>query len=213
MRKLLVVAGFVMFAIGGVLAQDVNHAQLRNEGNEALRENNYADALDLYEQSLEAQPDDEEVDPVMVFNMATCARRDNQFEKAFEYYSMAADLGYRADFSTYYIAASLNRLGREEEMEEVLLQALEDYETSSVAGHMRRLLTNYYLKKGAEPFNRASEILATAENADPSEYDEIEARANEEFKKAKPWFEKVLEVDPNNSNAQASMQEINSRLE
>jgi hypothetical protein len=77
---------------------------------------------------------------------------------------------------------------------------------------MKKMLVTYYLKKGSEPYNEASQILASAQNADPSQYDEINARANEAFSNAKPWFEKVLKYDADNASAKASLQEINNRL-
>ncbi|TCO09251.1 tetratricopeptide repeat protein [Natronoflexus pectinivorans] len=210
--KYLAVVGLMFFSLV-VFAQDgTSHIELQNQGNDALRENNFAEALELYEAALAAWPEDEEINSAMIFNMATCARRSDNHEKALEYYQKSVDLGYRADFSTFYVATALNNLERHDEMEEVLLQAMTDFRSSSVFGHMRRLLTNYYLRQGAEPYNRASQILASAQDADPSEFDAITARANVEFEKAKPWFEKVLEIDPDNSNAQASLREINTRL-
>jgi tetratricopeptide (TPR) repeat protein len=210
--KYLAVVGMLLFSLGSFAQDETAYIELKNQGNEALRGNNFAEALEAYESAVASWPEEEEMDAAMVFNMATSARRINNDEKALEYYQQSADLGYRADFSTYYVASSLNSLGREDEMEEVLLKALEEHKTSSVVGHMKKMLTTYYLKQGAEPFNRAAQILASAANADPSQYEEITARANESFAEAKPWFEKVLEIDPGNENAQASLREVNSRL-
>jgi tetratricopeptide (TPR) repeat protein len=210
--KYLVVVGMLLLSLGSFAQDESNHIELKNQGNEALRANNFKQALELYESALTNWPEDEEMDAMMVFNMATCARRTDDFEKSFEYYSKSAELGYRADFSTYYVAAALNNLNREEEMEVILLKALDSYRSSSVVAHMKRMLTTYYLKQGAEPYNRASQILASAANADPSQYEEITARANSAFAEAKPWFEKVLEIDAANENAQASLREVNTRL-
>ncbi|WP_026475637.1 tetratricopeptide repeat protein [Alkaliflexus imshenetskii] len=212
--KYLAVVGLLFLSLGLFAQEETSFIELKNQGNDALRSNNFDQALKLYEQALAIWPEDEDMDAMMVFNMATCARRAEapNHEKALEYYQKSVDLGYRADFSTFYVAQALNSLGREAEMEEVLLKALEDFKSSSVVGHMRRMLTTYYMRQGAEPYNRASQILASAQNADPSQYDEIIGRANVAFAEAKPWFEKVLAVDPNNENAQASLREVNSRL-
>jgi tetratricopeptide (TPR) repeat protein len=210
--KYLVVVGLFLFSLGAIAQDEISHVELKNQGNEALRGNNFAEALGLYESALASWPEDEDIDAMMVFNMATCARRENQHEKALEYYTKSVEIGYRADFSTFYMADALNKLSREQEMEGILVKAIEDYKSSSVVAHMRRMLTTYYLRQGAEPYNRASQILASAANADPSQYNEITARANEAFAQSKPWFEKVLEVDPGNESAQASLREVNSRL-
>ncbi len=210
--KYLAVVGMLLFSLGSYAQDETSYIELKNQGNEALRGNNFAEALESYESAIAAWPEEEEMDAAMVFNMATSARRISNNEKALEYYQQSADLGYRADFSTYYVASALSSLGRDDEMEEVLLKAIEEHKTSSVLGHMKKMLTTYYLKQGAEPFNRAAQILASAANADPSQYEEITARANESFAVAKPWFEKVLAIDPGNENAQASLREVNSRL-
>ena len=210
--KYLAVVGMLVFSLGGYAQDETAYIELKNQGNEALRSNNFAEALASYESAVAEWPEEEEMDAAMVFNMATSARRIKNIEKALEYYQQSVDLGYRADFSTYYVASSLNSLGRDDEMEEVLLKAINEHKTSSVVGHMKKMLTTYYLKQGAEPFNRAAQILASAANADPSQYEEITERANESFAEAKPWFEKVLEIDPGNENAQSSLREVNSRL-
>ncbi len=212
--KYLLTASFVFFALAGsILAQDKSAAEYKNEGNEALRNKDYQKALELYEQAVANWDEGEPVEEAMVYNMATSARRIENYDKAIQYYQMAKNQGFREDISTYYIAYSLNKQDREDEMEEVLVEAIKEFESSKYVGHMKKMLVNYYLKKGSEPFNEASQILASAQNADPEQYDEINAKANEAFAKAKPWFEKVLKYDPDNSSAKASLAEINSRIE
>lgn len=211
--KYLLTVSFVLFALAGsVFAQDKSAADYKNEGNDALRNKDYQKALELYEESLANWEEGEPVEDAMVYNMATCARRIENYDKAIKYYKMSKEQGFRGDIASYYIAYSLNKQGKEEEMEQFLTDAIEEYSTSKYVGHMKKMLVTYYLKKGSEPYNEASQILASAQNADPSQYDEINAKANEAFKKAKPWFEKALKYDPDNSNAKATIEEINNRL-
>lgn len=211
--KYLLTISFLLFALGGsMFAQDKSAADYKNEGNEALRNKDYEKALELYEQAVANWEEGEAVEDAMVYNMATCARRIDNYDKAIKYYQMAKDQGFREDIATYYIAFSLNKQGKHQEMEQFLVNAVEEFASSKYVGHMKKLLVNYYLKKGSEPYNEASQILASAQNADPSQYDEINARANEAFSKAKPWFEKALEYDPDNSSAKATLEEINNRI-
>ncbi|MFW6268107.1 MAG: tetratricopeptide repeat protein [Marinilabiliaceae bacterium] len=210
--KYLLTISFVLFAFAtGIVAQDKTAAEYKNEGNDALRDKDYATALENYEKAIENWEDGEPED-AMVYNAATCARRTEEFDKAIKYYEMAKERGFRDDIATYYIAYSLGKQGKAEEMKDFLKDAVEEYQNSKYVGHMEKLLVNYYLKKGSEPFNEASEILASAQNADPSQYDEITDNANEEFKKAKEWFEKALEIDPENEDAKSSLEEIEERL-
>jgi hypothetical protein len=211
--KYLLTVSFVLLALAGsVFAQEKSAADYKNEGNEALRSKDYQKALELYEESVANWEEGEPLEDAMLYNMASCARRIDDYDKAVKYYGMSKEQGYRADISAYYIAQSLGKQNKDEEMETFLVEAIEEFSSSKYVGHMKKMLVNYYLKQASEPFNEASQILASAQNADPSQYDEINSRANEAFAKAKPWFEKVLEYDPKNASAKASLKEINNRL-
>jgi tetratricopeptide (TPR) repeat protein len=212
--KFFAVASFLMFAVlGNVVAQEEKgHLELKNEGNEALRGNDFKKALQSFEASIAKWPAEETLDAGMVFNAATCARREKDNEKALQYYTKSQELAYKADMSAYYRASALKELGREPEMLELLLKSIQEFSTSSTVGHMKKMLVTYYLKEGSESYNRASQTLATATNADPSQYAEITAKANEAFLEAKPWFEKALELDAANENALAALKTINEQL-
>jgi len=210
--KYIAIVGMLMLSLAGFAQDETAYIELKNQGNEALKSKNYAKAFELYESSYNQWPEGEEMDAAMVFNMATCARRSKMYEKSLEYYKKSVELNYKPDFATFYIASAYENLGNEEEMEVVLLKAIEDYKTSGVVGHMKKKLTTFYLKKGAESYNEANQILATAANAQPEQYAEITAKANEAFAAAKPWFEKVLSIDASNQSAEASLAEIHKRL-
>ncbi|MGQ1890559.1 tetratricopeptide repeat protein [Thermophagus sp. OGC60D27] len=212
MKYFLSVSVVLFLFAGSLFSQEKTAAEFKNEGNDALRNKDYKTALELYEKSLKNWGSEEPVDDAMIYNMATSARRIENYDKAIKYYKMCEEKGFRGDIASYYIAFSLKKQNKEEEMEKELLTAIEKYKTSKYLGHMKKMLVTYYLKKGAEPFNEASQILASAQNADPSQYDEINNRANEAFAKAKPWFEKALNYDPNNASAKKSLDEINNRL-
>lgn len=212
--KILALMGVLMFAISGNnFAQEENsHIKLKNEGNEALRNKDFKKALESYESSIAAWPKEVSLDSVMVYNAATCARREKANEKALSLYAQAQEMGYKPDMSAYYRASTLKDLDREAEMEELLIKSIDEYKTSSVIGHMKKMLVTYYLKQGSEPYNKASQILASASNADPSQYAEITAKANEAFAEAKPWFEKVIALDAANENAISALKTIKDSL-
>lgn len=194
-------------------AQEENeHIKFKNEGNEALRSQNYKTAFESYEAAIAIWPSEEAPDAAMIYNTADCARRLNEHEKALNYYIQSEELNYRPDRAAFYIASSLKSLDREEDMERTLLKSIDAYKTSSILAQMTKMLVTYYLKQGAERYNRASQILASASNANPSQYNEITQRANEAFAESKPWFEKALEYDAENENALSSLKEINNRL-
>ncbi|MDR2929047.1 MAG: tetratricopeptide repeat protein [Cytophagaceae bacterium] len=212
--KFNVVLVFLLTAFVSVCfaQEEIEHVKLKNEGNDALRSKDYKKALESYEASMAVWPADETAEAAMIYNAADCARRINDDEKALKYYTQSQELGYRPDGSAYYRASSLKSLDREEEMEQLLIKSIAEFKTSSVLGHMKKMLVTYYLKQGADSYNNASQTLASAANADPKQYDEITKRANDFFAEAKPWFEKVLEYDANNQSAVASLKEISTRL-
>jgi len=210
--KYLLTLSFLVFMVAGAIAQDKTAAELKNEGNEALRTKNYQGAFNLFEKAIASWDTAVEMDTKMVYNTATSARKIKNYEKALKYYKMAKELNYKPDYCTYYISKSLNSLNKYDEMEKVLINGLEEYKTSKAAGYMKKMLVTYYLKEGAGPYNKAGGILATAAKAEPAQYDGIIAKANKKFEEAKPFFEKVLEIDPNNASAKATLAEINDRL-
>ncbi|TAJ11348.1 tetratricopeptide repeat protein [Marinilabiliaceae bacterium JC017] len=212
MKYLATLSFLLIFFTGVTFAQDKTAAELKNEGNEALRSKNYKQALTLYEQAIDVWAEGEEMDAAMIYNTANCARKLKNFDKALKYYTQSKELNYKSDISTYYIAYSLKNQDKEEEMEKVLMKGLEEFPTSKYIKHMKKMLVTYYLKLGSEPYNAAGQILGTAATADPSQYDAITAKANAKFEEAKPFFAKALEVDPTNENAKQSLAEINDRL-
>jgi tetratricopeptide (TPR) repeat protein len=213
MKFLTMMSFLLVMALSSGFAQEgKSSVEFKNEGNEALRGNNFKQALELFESAIAVWPAEEEMDAVMIFNAATCARREKDSEKALKYYAKSQELGYKSDMSAYYRASSLKDLDREVEMEELLLKSIQEFSTSNTVGHMKKMLVTYYLKQGSEPYNRASETLKSAANADPSQYAEITSKANEAFVEAKPWFEKALELDAANENALAALKAINEKL-
>ncbi len=212
--KLIAITGLLMLTIisNNFAQQEKSHVDFKNEGNEALKSNNFKKALELFESAIAVWPKEEEMDAPMVYNAATCARRQDLNEKALKLYTLSQDLNYRSDLSAYYRASALKDLGRDKEMEELLIKSVDEFKTSNVVGHMKKMLVTFYLIQGSEPYNRASQVLASAGNADPSQYAEITAKANEFFAEAKPWFEKAIGVDPGNENAVSTLKAINEKL-
>jgi tetratricopeptide (TPR) repeat protein len=213
MKYLFTVSVVLLALAGNIFAQDTSPAELKNEGNDALKNQNYEKALELFEQAIANWDEEEAMDAPMVYNTATCARRIEAYDKAIQYYEMSKDLEFREDLASYYFAFCLTKQGKEDEMETYLVDAIEQYQSSKYLVHMKMMLVKHYMKKGSEPYNEASQILASAQNADPSQYDEITSRANEAFAKAKPRYVKVLEYDPDNEDAKSILKEINNRLE
>jgi len=215
--KYLLTLSFAIFMFVGAIAQDKTGVEYKNEGNAALKAKNYKLALENYEKAITNWEEGAEMDAKMVYNAATCARKIKDYDKAIKFYSQSKDLKYRADIATYYIALSLKNQGKEEEMEKVLTNAITEFSSSKYVGHMKKMLITYYLKEGSVPFNAATKIWETYNTSSESQrtqelYDKTAVKANVKYEEAKPWFAKVLEIDPNNANAKKALAEINDNL-
>ncbi len=87
------------------------------------------------------------MDAAMVYNTATCARKIKNYDKAIKYLNQSVELDYKADVATYYIAYSLDKQEKEEEMEKVLVSGIEKYSTSKYVGHMKKCWPHTYVKQ------------------------------------------------------------------
>jgi tetratricopeptide (TPR) repeat protein len=215
--KYLLTLSLALFVMAGVMAQEKTAAEYKNDGNAALKSKDYKTALENYEKAIALWGDSEELDKPTVYNAATCARKLKDYDKALKYYNQSKELGYKADLSTYYIASSLKNQGKEKEMEQVLLNALKEFPNSKYLGHMKKMLVTYYLKEGSVPFNAAAKIWDSYNSMSETQrtkelYDKTAVKANAKYEEAKPFFEKVLEIDPNNANAKKALTEINNSL-
>lgn len=193
-----------------VYAQEKSADEYKNEGNEFVRTKDYASALVAYEKAIAKWGDS--LDAATVYAAADCARRVKQADKASELYTKSIALDYKADFSIYYLSDILKDAGKEDEMEALLVTGLEKYTSGPASGAMKKSLVLYYLKKALEPYNEAGKILATTATAKPEEYAAIEEQAKGKFAEARPFIEKVLNLDAVNANAVKMMAEVKNRL-
>src|SRR5690554_4832315 len=138
--KYFAVVGMLMLALTGFAQEETAYIELKNEGNEALRSNDFAGALSKYEAALAVWPEEEAMDGAMVYNLATSETRSKTHEKALQYPQQSLALVYSADFPTYYEPSPLNNLGGKRELEEVLVEALEAYRTAPFLAHMKKRL-------------------------------------------------------------------------
>ncbi|MCT4587322.1 MAG: tetratricopeptide repeat protein [Carboxylicivirga sp.] len=209
--KYLATLSLVLLMSLGAIAQEESAAELKNQGNEALRAKNHKLALECFEKAIAAWGE-EEMDAAMVYNTATCARKIKNYEKAQKYYEESKKLGYKADVSTYYTASSLKSMGKKEEMEKVLLAGIEEYGTSKYVGHMKKMLAGYYVKESNSRYVKGQEILNTRVDGNRDQWDAIKAKAKVVLDEATGFAKKALELDATNKNAQAILTGIENFL-
>lgn len=205
MKRLFLVVAFC-FGIVAAFAQDQKSAiDFKNEGNDALRAQNYPQALNLYEQAL-SKWGDEPKDTAMVYNMGYCAYKTKAFDKAVKYFDEAISLGYKKDVAMLYKANTYKMLKDEDSYVKTLEEALADQPDNKTVKEQLAIVylkqANVFYVNGAKILKAAAADVAAAKykTTDP-QYKEAESKAGDEFKKALPILEKALNFDPTNETA------------
>lgn len=104
MKKVFLVMAALMFSVF-TFAQDA--AELINQGNEAMKSEDYAKAFELYDQGMK-NIGDVEVDPSINFNIGFAAYRSDNFDGAIEYFDKAIAAGVNVAKSHEYKALVYN---------------------------------------------------------------------------------------------------------
>jgi hypothetical protein len=211
--KYLLSVTLLFFTVLGSFAQDEKSAaELKNEGNAALKAKDYKSALSLFESAISAWDEAEEMDAAMVYNTATCARKLKNNEKSLKYYQQAKDLGYKQDVSTFYSALAYKGMDKMEEMEKALLAGLEEFPNSKYLSYMKKELSKYYVIQGNGFFTKGIELLNSRTDANRDQWDTIKEKAKVEFDKASELANKALKYNAKNSAAQTILTKIDELL-
>ena len=181
-------------------------ADLKNDGNKAIRAKDYKSALNLYEQALVKLGDQPVADTSMIYNMGYCAFVIKNYEKAIKYFDQAYSLGYNKVNSLLYKADSYKAMKNSDEN----LKALETaYSIAPEDAKVKSKLASYYVLSANSYYSKGSSLILKANNeitagklktTDPK-YIEVDKQAKEEYSKALPLVQKALEYDPANATA------------
>ncbi len=212
MKYLATFSLLMMMFVGALTAQDKSAAELKNEGNAALKAKDYKTALGLFEKAIAAWGD-EETDAAMIFNTATCARKEKKYDTAIKYYDRSISEAYKADAATYFKAKCLEKVNKEDEAEKVLTAGIEAYAGEKYADQMKKDLAKIYVRKSNDFFTEGTNLLNTRVDGNRDQWDEIKAKAKVELDKAAELANKALELNPADENAQKILDSIKASLE
>lgn len=203
MKKFIAVLVFCIGAFGTINAQDA--VALKNEGNAALKEKKYADALTKYEKALAAWGEAETDNP-MIYNTGYCAYKTKDYNKAVKYFDKAIAASYKAENAFRYKAISNLKLKDEDGYVSTLEGGLTKYPNSK---SIKKDLTKFYNKKAKEQYNKGAQVLKQAAvNVGAGKYKTTDAaytaevaKSKKEFEAALPFIEKALGYIPNDATA------------
>ncbi|HNX55876.1 MAG TPA: hypothetical protein PKO30_09845 [Prolixibacteraceae bacterium] len=179
-------------------------AELKNEGNAAVKANDFVKALDLYEQAIAKLGDSPITDTMMVYNMGIFAVKAKNFDKAIKYFDQSYSMNRMKVSSLLSKSDVLKALKKDPES----LKAMEDaFAIAPKDPKVKAKLAGYYVKeastvyaKGGAMINKANADLA-AKKLNDAGYKAAVADAGVEFKKALPLIDKALGYDDTNATA------------
>ncbi|WP_282013871.1 tetratricopeptide repeat protein [Marinifilum flexuosum] len=141
MKKLILFIA-VCFCATSLFAQSA--AQLKNEGNAAVKSKDYKTALEKYEAFLGAEDTFE--DPALVFNAAYCANKLKDYPKAEKYFAQSVANNYKLSKSYQYLASVQKKQKKMDEMVATLKKGIEAIPTKN--SKLIASLSKHYLVAG-----------------------------------------------------------------
>jgi tetratricopeptide (TPR) repeat protein len=206
MRKLFFII-LMLFVVSAVNAQapEKTFADLKNEGNAAIKVPDYPKALELYEQALVKLGDQPLADTSMIYNMGICALKSKSYDKALTYFDKTIALNYKKVNSLVY-KADVYRLTKKDAeslkaLEEALALSPDDPKIKSKIAASYVKEANVFYTKASDIMTKVNGQITAGKLKTIEEQKQAEKPAIDEYKKALPLIEKALSYDPNNATA------------
>jgi tetratricopeptide (TPR) repeat protein len=200
------------------VADDMNTKSLytssfKYAASEFLKQKNYESALSYLEKYLAKGGEEAANDGSTAFNMALAANKMNKNDVAMSYFQKSIELKYKEDICVLYIADMYKDAGKEDKMQEILVDAIEKYPDSKNLPKMLKMLTAPMLNKASVPFNEANELAKVASTSKPEDYLKNMELAVEKFSQAIPLFEDVLKYDGSNEIANSYLKTCKDNIQ
>ena len=211
MKKIVLLVALCL-CVGNLFAQDAD--KLRDEGDAALKAKDYATVVTKYGEYLKQN---NYQDTARIFNCGYAANQAKNYAEAAKYFDMAVKMNYNVDDS--YVGEAMaygycikqgqaaqkkgDLAGAEKMYKEVLAVSNKDYQS------------NAYYSLGAMLYGNGAKILQAATpiaTSEPDKYNAEKAKADKDFKQAKEYLTKAVELDPKDENSKKILASINDIL-
>jgi tetratricopeptide (TPR) repeat protein len=206
--KRVVLVIMVIFSFVLAQSQDKTARDYKIEGADAYKEKDYKKALTSFEKAIGLYEADGIIDTTLYYNVGLCAIRLEDHEKSVTYFNRSIELGYRTCQAQLYVANSLRRLDRNEEMKSLAQDGVK--KCPDLAGKFNELLFQYYLVAGLEIFNNAAKMQAEITpfaTSDPDRYLSEMETVKAEFRRSLPLLESAHELDPKDENCKKALRQ------
>ena len=175
------------------------------EGVKKFQEEDYAQASELFETSVVMLDVIGQTDSLAIYNLALAADRSKNYEKAFEYYDKAAQIGYNVPVSFTLASNALRELGKDDEALEYVKKARLKYPNDQ---DLIIQMVNIALSSGDNQVAEASLNDAIAKDPNNKQlyfavgtvYDQLGKK-----EEAVAAFEKAIQLDPGYEDAVYSL--------
>ncbi len=191
-------------------AQDKSADEYKNEGNEFVRNKNFAGALESYKKAISLWGDS--VDAATVYNAGMCAQKTKSLDEAYTYYAKAQELGYKEADAAYRMTTILKAQKKLDEYAEAVKQGFEKYKNGKTGNRFRQDYAKLFRDKAFALYNEGAEITKTMQTAAADKMDALKASAKAKFSEAKPLIEQALEIYPDDANAKTIKEGIEKQL-
>lgn len=211
MKRILAV--LILFTYWGVSAQETgNLEELVAKGTEAYRANDFANAYANFTEALSLKEAQGEVDTILYYNTGYCAYKSNKFENAPKYLNRSIELGYKEELSYVMVANSYKKIKNEELFEKMIEEAFSKYPKNK---NLITLMAGYQFKEGLMHYNKASEIVSSAEKVretNAAQFNTLMEQAKASYSEAIPFLLKTNELKPDTKNLKEALSGVYEAL-
>ena len=220
MKKIVLLVALCL-CVGNLFAQDAD--KLRDEGDAALKAKDYATVVTKYGEYLKQN---NYQDTARIFNCGYAANQAKNYAEAAKYFDMAVKMNYNVDDSYVGEAMAYRNLNKTEEFLTTVKQRQAAQKKGDLAGAEKMYKevlavsnkdyqSNAYYSLGAMLYGNGAKILQAATpiaTSEPDKYNAEKAKADKDFKQAKEYLTKAVELDPKDENSKKILASINDIL-